>query len=173
MAPTGSSCVRSVVSSANDEDDELCHGPFAAGLTRVFYVNQASHPDDGIILDADIEINAVDFALAKNCETTCETLGEGQPQDLENTLTHELGHLLGLGHTCWDGMDPPVHPEDDAGELIPFCEPFDALPESVLDATMYPYGDPTQIIKRSIEPDEVTAICEVYGTTPGEDVCTV
>ncbi|MBN1808895.1 MAG: matrixin family metalloprotease [Planctomycetes bacterium] len=51
---------------------------------------------NGRLLDADIIFNDQDYAW--------RALGEGGTQDLEGVATHEIGHLLGLGH-------PPDHPE--------------------------------------------------------------
>jgi hypothetical protein len=156
---------------AMGNDAEVCHNPFAPGLTRVFFIDSPSRSDDGVILDADVELNGVNFAFATGCEGTCQTQGTGSPQDLENTMTHELGHALGLGHTCWDPDDVPIQPVDDTGTPIPACEPEASLPQTIRDATMYPYGQPTEIIKRSIEPNEHDAICTIYPTTAADDAC--
>jgi MYXO-CTERM domain-containing protein len=61
---------------------------------------------DGAILDADIELNAVDFSYG----TTCAA-GE---TDIQNTVTHEAGHMLGLDHSAVPGatMRPRSYPGD-------------------------------------------------------------
>jgi hypothetical protein len=84
------------------------------GLTRLRF-----DPDTGEIWDADIELNAAD-----------EPLSIGEPvtgADLDSIITHEIGHLLGLGHTLVEGATmeagyeagtngpASLHPDDIAG----------------------------------------------------------
>jgi hypothetical protein len=61
--------------------------------------------------------------------------------DLQNVVTHEAGHYFGIAHT----------------------------PDSDL-ATMYAIAPPGEIDKRTLEPDDIAAICTIYppGTLPSE-----
>ncbi len=70
----------------------------AIAITRNFYVAGDS-PKAGMILDTDIMLNAVDHSF-----TTTDELGK---HDVQNIVTHEAGHFLGLGH---DDI-PPVNPD--------------------------------------------------------------
>ena len=109
---------------ATEDDDKECYSPQAAAITTLFFVDDCEDPRDGAILDADIEVNAVNFAVTEGTRSS----GTGSPADLANTLTHEVGHLVGLDHTCWDmGGEPRV--DDSTGALIPHCQPAGQLPD--------------------------------------------
>lgn len=149
---------------ASEMDGGKCYDPAAAAITTVFYVDTPGKPNDGIIRDADIEVNGVNFAVGI-CTSAgqCTTGGsQGIVSDLANTLTHEVGHLLGLDHTCWDipGVAPPV---DDQGVTVPLCTAT-PLPAKVTEATMYNYQESGEIKKRSLEPDDVNGVCDAYPT---------
>jgi MYXO-CTERM domain-containing protein len=148
---------------AYDDEDEKCYSQAALAITTLFHVNNPSNPDNGLVIDADIEVNAVDSRIATGCETTCVTLGDGSSmiQDLQNTLTHELGHVIGLDHTCWQFDGEPA-PLDGAGKPVPSCN--GALTAEVRDATMFTYQDATEIKKRTPEADDIAGVCAVYPT---------
>lgn len=140
---------------------DLGHDPQAAGITVVFFVDSPGSKRDGIILDADIELNGEFFKFATN--------GAKNRTDVENTVVHELGHLLGLDHTCDDGTREPV-PKDNHGKAIPSCTPMDRLPKSMRDATMFNFAVPGETKKRTPEADDILGICETYplDEDPGE-----
>lgn len=102
-------------------------------------ITTATHiRSNGEILDADIELNAENYRFS-----TCEPSANGCVigQDLQNTLTHELGHVLGLDH-------PTDHPE----------------------ATMFPSANTGDIDKRDLAADDVAGLCTIYpaGAATGE-----
>ena len=103
------------------------HDPSAIGLTTVMYVNTPGSRGDGTILDADIELNNVNYTFTIDPANAVARPGT-QVADLENTLTHELGHVQGLAHTCWDHitMQPPL---DNTGQPIPDCNDPDPAAE--------------------------------------------
>jgi hypothetical protein len=142
------------------------HDPSAAALTTVYFVDadQPGNPRDGQILDADVEINGVRFHFA--------TTGAPDKTDVENTVTHELGHLMGLDHPCDDGLRQPV-PQDSNGQTIPRCSPASDLPQSLRDSTMYNFADPGETKKRSPEADDIQGICDAYPTGKDPGRCVV
>jgi hypothetical protein len=144
-------------------DAGKCYDHSAAAITTVFYVDTPGKPNDGIIRDADIEINGVDFAVGVCTDPgVCTTGGTmSTVSDLANTLTHEVGHLLGLDHTCWDLQGPP--PNDNEGHPVPLCSPTPTDPK-VTEATMYNYQNSGEIKKRSLEPDDIAGVCDAYPT---------
>ena len=134
--------------------------PSIIAKTTVWHLDAPGNPDDGLIFDADIKLNGVGYTFVVEPSTVTPRSGT-VVADLENTLTHELGHVLGLGHTCWDHItDTP--PLDNTGNPIPDCgDP--TLPATILDATMYPYSlMPGDTAKRSLTDDDVAGICQPY-----------
>src|SRR5204863_7528716 len=125
--------------------------PPLLALTSVF-----SRRTTGEILDADVEINAVDYQWG---DLVSGPQSADDLHDLQAALTHELGHLLGLGHTCvWDdGVGPPVF--DDHGDRVPNC---DGASPAILATTMFPEALPGSTSQRKLSADEIRAVCEIY-----------
>lgn len=130
---------------------------FIVALTSVLY-----DPETGRIVDADIEVNGWDGqaggALSGGtsgpphgwyftCDkqdgwSACTTYGQAGCYyvDLQNTVTHEVGHFIGLAHPC------------EAGTCTPALEPV----------TMYPQTAPGDIEKRTLHADDVAGVCAIY-----------
>lgn len=139
---------------AIDDDGVRCHSSSAAGLTTATYVDDKDSDRDGAIVDADIELNGVDFAISVDGNT----LGTaGCKADLANTLTHEMGHLLGLEHPCLAGGDPPR--TDGDGNPVPACPTTDP---KITEATMFNYQDCGETKKATLSPDDIDGICRIY-----------
>ncbi|MBI4508311.1 MAG: hypothetical protein HY698_01660 [Deltaproteobacteria bacterium] len=150
---------------ATSKKPEECYDSQAAAITTLFFRDKPGASDDGIVLDADIEMNAVHFAVAVNGQT----LGQGDGiSDLANTLAHEVGHLVGLDHTCWDGNG--TRPTDHKGVAVPSCFPVDALPAEVKDATMYNFAESAETKKATLEKDDIAGFCGIYpiASDPGK-----
>jgi hypothetical protein len=132
-------------------DGDPCYDPLALAVTSVF-----ARKSDGEIVDADVELNAVNFQwsdLVRRSDT-------GNLQDLQNTLTHELGHFIGLDHTCnlAGGRAGQV---DSDGQAVPSCS--DAS-DAVRATTMFAAVIPGDLERRSLSPDDRRAVCEIYPT---------
>lgn len=91
---------------------------------------------DGVIVDADIEMNSANFTFASGDDPS-----PGALQDLENTLTHEVGHFLGLDH---------ARPETHVGE------------GQYVDATMADSSGPGETMKRDLLEDDIAGVCAIY-----------
>jgi hypothetical protein len=117
--------------SAHDSGEwrELGYDASALGLTFLFV-----NPKNGEIYDADIEINA-EGGNVTHCGERCDS---GQ-LDLRNTLQHETGHYVGLGHSDVDG------------------------------ATMAPYAPHGELDKITLELDDERGICAVETPKPNDE----
>lgn len=147
------------------DDPMRCYSSSAAGLTTVVYVDDASNDRDGEIVDADVELNNVNFAISNNGQSTKPS---GCKSDLANTLTHELGHLLGLEHTCLAAGDPPR--TDEQGRSVPSCgSPL--LRPDITDATMYNFQDCEETKKATLSMDEINSMCSVYPIADDPGTC--
>jgi hypothetical protein len=131
-------------------------GPYerdALALTTLT-VNQQT----GVIASADIEVNAVNHVWADLVAHPELFAANNQLQDLQNALTHEMGHLIGLDHTCIPSAvaNPPL---DNLGNPVPVCGQGDA---SIMATTMYPNADPGTVDKRTLAPDDQQGVCDIY-----------
>jgi MYXO-CTERM domain-containing protein len=148
---------------ATKDDPARCHPDSAAGITTATYVDDNSSKRDGAIVDADVELNGKNFALAANGQS----LGtENCLSEVQNTLTHELGHLLGLEHTCLAAGDPPR--VDDKGAAVPVCSAANATQQN---ATMFNFQECGENKKETLEPDDIAGICGIYPTAEDPGTC--
>lgn len=83
-------------------------------------------PESGEILDSDIEFNGVERRF------TIDPIDQNQGIDFQNTLTHEIGHFLGLDHST--------------------------IPE----ATMYGIALPGETNKRDLANDDIKGARDIY-----------
>jgi MYXO-CTERM domain-containing protein len=121
----------------------------ALAITSVF-VNKK----DGRIRDADIEVNSLNF-IWTDLDTEPDPVGK---QDLQNALAHEMGHLIGLDHTCVTADSGEVK-IDNLGQPAPVCE---TAPQAVKETTMFASATPGDVGKRTLAPDDKLAVCEIY-----------
>ncbi|HLU67297.1 MAG TPA: hypothetical protein VKZ63_13525 [Kofleriaceae bacterium] len=149
---------------ATEDEPEECYDPDAAGLTTLFFVDDEDSDRNGAILDADVELNGVHFAISSGGDS--EASG-GCLSDLSNTFTHEIGHLMGLDHTCFAGGERLV---DDRGEPQPNCEPVDQLPDELREATMFNFQECGETSKATPGSDDIDGVCGIYplADDPGE-----
>jgi len=103
---------------------------------------------NGVVREADIEINAVDFRWSADGASP-------GTRDLRAVLGHELGHVLGLEDAC---AQSPLPARVDAATL-PFC-----ASDEVRESIMYP--DPTEPGRRSVLAPGKDAILGLCRPTP-------
>ena len=123
------------------DDDELPYDPRAFAVTIVWH-----NTSTGEILDADMMINDLRFVpggRAGGPYADCPDSGcTGSDADLRGIVTHEAGHFIGIGHCNPINKDDPNDP----------C----------VVATMYSQADRNAVDKRSLAPDDINAVCDIY-----------
>jgi hypothetical protein len=118
------------------------------------------------IVDADTEINATDPRFKWGVLPDDPALAAMASEvDLQNALTHELGHVIGLAHPCFLGAPPTPPALDDKGAAVLSCSD-PALPPEVKTATMFPSSDAGSITERALTIDEVAALQDLYPPAP-------
>lgn len=116
-----------------DPVDAWLHSFSALAITTVTFVATS-----GRILDADVEFNAAGFEFT-TCDPgpACDVVN-----DLENTLTHEVGHVVGLDH-----------------------------PPSLSQATMFASAPTGDVEKRTLDLDDEEGICFLYPEAAAAQEC--
>jgi len=137
--------------------DGPCYPKNALAVTSDF-----KNDKTGEIGDADIEFNAVyvDWAdLVAN-----PTLANSTTADFQNTLTHELGHVIGLAHPCYSANDGTPVLKDNYGNDEFTCGKAD-VPLTVMESTMYPSLPMNDTQRRTLSPDDQQGVCDIYPFT--------
>jgi hypothetical protein len=138
-----------------DWDPALGYAQDALALTTVW-------SQGGAIVDADTEINGTDPSFRWAVLPDDPATASSSPDiDLQNALTHELGHVIGLNHPCYLGDAPDPPQVDNRGNPVLSCSD-PSLPASVEDATMYPSSLPGLINERTLSDDERLALRDLY-----------
>ena len=144
LDPWGNPC-------ADRNDLDYRYEPRAFAVTIVWY-----NTTTGQILDADMMINDLRFVpggRAGGPYADCPETGcLDNDADLRGIVTHEAGHFIGIGHCNPIDKDDPDDP----------C----------VVATMYSMADRNAVDKRSLAPDDIDAVCDIYPPGNLEDTCT-
>jgi len=134
---------------------------------------------DGHIVDADMEINGVSKSWMNLDPGYSVPFDHGAIHDvfdLQNALTHEFGHFIGLDHTCYipSATNPLLsdlgkpRPNDDKGDPVPDC---DGAPSKISSTVMFNSAIPAETSKRVLSDDDRQAICDIYPASRDTVVC--
>jgi len=143
-------------------DTSMMYDPAALALTTV-----SARMSTGQITDADIEVNALYFMWG-DLVANPPTSNGPQLHDLRNAMTHEMGHLIGLDHTCFPPGSTMPRPNDDMGQPVPDCN---LASQEVIETTMFPSANSGDVDKRTLAPDDQRAVCEIYPAASDPNVC--
>lgn len=167
---------------AMDGKQQVCYDQSAAAITTVTYINKPTDATaDGRIIDADIELNAVANYFYDADKKPTPSPGQRKLSDLWNTLTHEMGHMIGLEHTCkrvpFDSM--PSCTRDGTGATVISCSTVESgrltnpTYQSIYDTTMYPTADPQETKKRLPKADDVSGVVNTYPSGNDPNSCVI
>ena len=108
-------------------EDQWQHPEYSKviALTTLYYDDTT-----GVAVKVDVEMNDEDFYFTVSDDP------KGTSTDVQNALTHEFGHVLGLDHS------------------------------TVPTATMYYSADPGDLSKRTLHKDDLTGLCTIYKSFP-------
>jgi hypothetical protein len=118
----------------------VCYDPKAFAVTTVWH-----NKNTGEIFDVDIEINENRGPYGV-CPAEPNRCTDRRTVDLQNVLTHEVGHYFGLGH-------PP------------------ASQAGATQTTMYGDSQPGETSKRSLDADDVAGLCAMYPDLDVNETC--
>lgn len=120
----------------------------------------------GAMTRAAIEVNAANFTwadLVVHPERELSTT-----QDLQNALTHELGHFVGLDHNCTSPGTAPELMLDENDQPAPDC---DDAPLAITEATMFPTAPHGDLQKRTLAADDLNGLCTIYPAARDPKTC--
>lgn len=139
VVPAGDACRDPDIDNCGNNYDCWQHQEGAIAITTTSY-----SPTTGRILDSDMEFNTPKFVFTTVDAPPCLSGQANQgcvATDIQNTATHELGHLLGLSHT---------------GEI---------------GSTMNPRANPGEISKRTLDANTARFVCDVYPRGAAAKTC--
>jgi MYXO-CTERM domain-containing protein len=142
----------------------VCTLTYDASAVSVSTVTAIS--STGQIIDADVEVNAVDFSWA-DLDTDPQSTGD---QDLQNDLTEAFGHLIGLDAPCYQSSLGLTRPLDNNGQPAVDCDQASA---AVQAETMFPAWPPGDTQKRTLAPDDQAGLCGLYPLAANPRSCQV
>jgi hypothetical protein len=154
----------SICSTSTDGLQE-CHQPGQLALTTIW--SKAC----GQIVEADVEVNADQSGPGAGFMwADLDVTDVGGRHDLQNALTHEMGHFIGLDHTCalygaypLDKNHRPIVPVDNLGQPVPSCDDVSyPEPDMNMTPTMYPSARPGDLDKRTLSDDDRAGLCAIY-----------
>jgi hypothetical protein len=143
VVPRTSQCVAQATCA--NEFDCWEHSAAALGVTTTTY-----NAVTGSLADADIELNDTRSATNRGFLFTvvdappCLAGGEAATcvaTDVQNTVTHEVGHFMGLAHSA------------------------------AADSTMLADAQPGETSKRSLDTGSLAFVCQVYPQSKGSRAC--
>jgi len=125
-------------------------------LTSLYAKPRPGKPTVAEIVEADIELNAVDFRFSTDGKVSQSV---SRTRDLQTVLIHEIGHILGLGHNCaMTARERRL--VDYLGHRLPLCS---AAGPALRSAAMFPVESlATAPILRDLSPDDRKALCAMY-----------
>jgi hypothetical protein len=130
VAPTLPLGFDAAAGATNQNSIVPCTGPWTYDADAIAVTLLTIDPDTHAILDADIVLNTTTHQFRA---LPADSVPGGASDDLQNTLTHELGHAMGMAHNTTDAT-----------------------------VVMYPGAPKGQITKRTLTPDDEAGLAFLY-----------
>ncbi len=128
--------------STDSKAEQRCRSKYDCWLSSpstVAITTATYYPPTGEILDADIELNEAYRTFSIACPGAC-----ADADDVQNTVTHEVGHVTGL------------------------ADLYDVASE---ESTMYWSAAPGETKKRTLSDDDIQGLCSIYPKGAETVVC--